>query len=391
MGRTWRAIVAGAILATAEVGNFPLARGAQAAGEPILPDADPAVSVPATDLALATFAEGCDASCGTTCGDTIRSTCGAGVGGLDPWNLSFSQTVDYGTNLALPISLTPLNTPVGPLSDPTIGGITRDIGLLDPLDPPVARFRDDFQFQTEAGAVRNWSLSDDSSFSAGVNYYQSLHPRVEELDLMAPSALANYSVRTSDATIVGVDYEYIYYFLDTESFVSQSTVTPTLQTRWSDRVDLKATISYGNANFRGTDFIDSDNYATTGEMYYYTDGARQNYLLLGGGYGYSNAFDDSFSYHVPSVYCGAAWWFGERRRNQFEIIASYYDYNFQGIDPVDLVSREDHIYSVAPILSRTIDDNLRLFAAYTYYSSDSNVSRQDYDQSLISLGAQLAW
>jgi hypothetical protein len=345
------------------------------------------------ELALTSFFDSCD-SCGeSVCGDAVRgAACGTGVvGGLDPWNFNFSQTVDYGTNLALPISLTPLNTPVGPLSDPSISGIVDSIGLLNPLDPLVARFRDDWQFQTNAGAVRNWNLSDDSSFSAGYDFYQSLHPRVEELDLMSHSALANYSRRVSDDTIVGVDYQYVYYFLDGSSFVSQNTVTPTLQTRWNDRVDLKGTVSYGNANFRQTDFLNSDNYAATAEMYYYTDAARSNYLTMGGGYGYSNAFDDSFSYHVPNVFVGAAWWFGDSRRNQFEIIASYYDYDFQGVDPVEEIPREDNIYSLTPIVTRTINDTLRLFASYTYYSSDSTIARQDYDSSLVSFGALMNW
>jgi hypothetical protein len=354
------------------------------------------------DVDLTSYCDGSgEASCGAAncgspaCGSAIAGGLLAGgyvgpVGAMDPWVFTFTQTVDYGTNLALPISLTPLNTPVGPLSDPTASGIIDSIGLLDPLDPPVARFEDDFQFQTTAGAVRNWNLDDDSSFSAGYSYYQNLHPEVESLDLMSHTALANYSRRVSDDAILGLDYNYVYYFLDGSSFVSQNTVTPTLLMRWNDRWDVKGTCSYGNANFRDTPFINSDNYAATLEGLRYVDAARRSFLTFGSGYGYSNAFDDSFSYNVPNVFVGGQWYLPDERW-QFSIVGSYYLYRFQGVDPIETERREDDIYSINPILYRTINEHMQLFASYTYYNSDSNIERQDYDQSLISLGAYVLW
>jgi hypothetical protein len=322
---------------------------------------------------------GCDGSVG--CGDMV-----------DPWSVTFTQTVDYGTNLALPLSLTPANTLVAPLSDLSQVGILDSIGLLNPADPLVPDFQDDFQFQTAANVTRSWAFGDDSSFSAGYGYYQNLHPNVEELDLMSHAALAQYSRQLRERLVGSINYQYVYYFLDDVSFVSQSTVTPNLLWRYSDRWDIKTTASYGNASFRNTPFLSSDNYAATGEAIWYTSEARINYLSLGSGYGYSNAVDDAFSYHVPSIYSVGRWYFGDRRQYDLLVTASYADYRFVATDPVELgVRREDHIYSFNPILSRTLNENVKLFASYFYYNSDSNLIRQLYDQNVVSLGITCNW
>jgi hypothetical protein len=309
-----------------------------------------------------------------------------------PWTVTFTQTVDYGTNLALPITLTPANTLVSPTSDPTNIGIIDSIGLLNPADPLIPDFEDDFQFQTSASAVRTWNIDNDSTFSAGYGYYQNLHPDVQELDLMSHSALANYSRRLSDRTVGSLDYSYVYYFLDNDSFVSQSTVTPSLLMRYNSRWDLKGSVSYANANFKRASFLSSDNYAATGEAMRYLNSRRTDYLRFGSGYGYSNAVDDGFTYHVPNVFAGARWLFGNSLENEFSMVGAYYYYRFQDVDPIeDTIRRRDNIYSVNPVLSRTLNENVRVFASYTYYNSDSNILRQLYDQSLVSLGMTCSW
>jgi hypothetical protein len=309
-----------------------------------------------------------------------------------PWAASFTQTVDYGTNLALPLSLTPANTLVSPLSDPTTIGIIDSIGLLDPLDPLVPDFEDDFQFQTTVSAVRTWNFDDDSQFTAGYGYYQNLHPSVEQLDLMSHSALARYSRRLGDRMVGALDYSYVYYFLDDSSFVAQSTVTPNLLYNYSECWDIQTTASYGNASFRETSFLSSDNYAATAEAILYIDSARQNYLNFGSGYGYSNAADDAFTYHVPNVYLGGRWLFGDSLRNEFLITGSYSYYRFQDTDPVEVgVRRIDDIYAINPIVSRSVNDHVKFFASYYYYNSDSTLIRQLYDQNIVSLGITCNW
>ena len=338
---------------------------------------------------------GCD-SCGEPvlgCGDSIGNGFLSGAGNnRKSWAVSFTQTVDYGTNLALPLSLTPANTLVSPLSDPTQIGILDSLGLLNPADPLVPDFQDDFQFQTSASVMRNWNIDADSSFSAGYGYYQNLHPNVEELDLMSHSALAKYSRRLSERTAGAIDYVYFYYFLDDESFVSQSSIIPSLLMRYNNRWDLKGTVSYGNASFRNTPFLSSDNYAATAEAIRYSDSRRQDYLSLGSGYGYSNAVDDAFTYRVPNVYAVGRWLFGSDLRNEFRVTGSYSYYRFQETDPVEVgVRRQDDIYSVNPILSRTLNENVKIFASYYYYNSDSNLVRQLYDQNVVSLGMTCDW
>ena len=314
------------------------------------------------------------------------------------WSFLFTQTADYGTSLALPISLTPANTLVGPL-----GGVGQildlqllsDLGLLDNLGlipgpvpdvPAVAVFDDDFQFQTLANLTRTSRVGDSGTFAAGYTYYQSLHPDLKPLDLYSHTATLQYAQQLTDYRLVGGDYNYSYYFLDGNSFVSQNRLGAFWLERLSDRWATHVRGDYFDANFRTSEFLNSDNYAARLEAIRYLAGDPNDYLTFGYGAGYSDAVARPFSYQVNSLYVGGRWLYGECDQNDLRLTLAYGIYDFFGVDPVQPVERQDEIATFNIWHGRQFAENLQWFAAYTYLHSNSNVVRNDYDSSLISLG-----
>ena len=317
-----------------------------------------------------------------------------------PWQFNFSQTAGYGTNLALPISLTPANTlitspavPGGPtlLTLPVVG----NLGLLDNLglapgpianQPTTPFFKDDFRFQTDMGLQNTQQLSNGALWTNGYSFYQTLHPSVEQLNLQAHTLKSAYSQQVSDRVVATADYYYSYYYLNGDSFVSQNQLGGALLFRANDQWDYQVRAQYLNANFRPAPFLNSDTYLTKLEAIRYLGNTRTNYLNGGYSFAFSDAASRAFTYQVNGIYIGGRWLYGDELRNEFKITFTYGSYDFYGLDPIDNVFRQDNIYILQTYLGRRLNDNWTLFGNYTYYNSVSNVVRQDYDSSLVSIG-----
>lgn len=306
-------------------------------------------------------------SLGCACDDACcQDCCDSGLLSMldsDDWNLVVTQTVGYGTGLALPITLTPNNGAVG-------------------------NFADDFEFLTNAALQRRYQLDEDTTFLAGIGYYQSLHPEAHQIDLMTPSAQAQLARKFGEDAIGAVDYSYQYYFLDGSSYVSQNRIETSWLQRWSESWDWKIAGGYANADFRQpNDFLDSDNFFARLELLRYLDEERRNYLTTGYAYGRSNAALSGFSYDVNNIFVGGNWRMNYDSRDNFALTAAYADYNFLGPDPfVPAILREDRIFAAAAVYTRTWSPRWSGFGSYTYLNSDSNVARQVYHTNLVSLG-----
>jgi len=317
-----------------------------------------------------------------------------------PWQFNFSQTAGYGTNLALPLTLTPLNTlitspllPGGPTLPtlPVVGslGLLDDLGLLPgpiPNQPATPFFKDDFQFQTDVGLQNTQQLANGAQWTNGYAYYQTLHPSLEQLDLGSHTLKSAYSQQLTDRTVGTVDYYYSYYVLDGDTYLSQNQFGGALLFRANDLWDYQVRAQYLDANFRTAPFINSDNYLGKIEAMRYLGEDRTNYLNGGYSYAFSDAAIRPFTYQVNGIYVGGRWLYGEELRNELKLTFTYGSYDFYADDPIDLTPRQDNIYILQAYLGRQLSDNWTLFGNYTYYNSVSNVVRQDYDSSLISIG-----
>lgn len=281
------------------------------------------------------------------------------------WLLNFDQTFDYVTNLALPFSLTPENASV---------------------------LRDDFQFQTKAGALYRLIKEEDASLAVGYNYYQNLHPVVKELDLISHNLVARYEERVSDRLLVSVGYNYFYWYLDQVSYVSQHLGDLSALLKLDSQWDGKITYKYLRADFRVDPNLSSNNNAAQLELIRYLGGDRGHWLSGGYVFGRSDAVLNSFSYTGNGAFLAWHLLGGCCKRNEWLLLATYNNYNFDGLDVVEpTVHRVDNVWSFTPRYTRHVTKCLDLFAQYTLYASTSSVVRQNYTSNLVSTGLDLRW
>lgn len=326
-----------------------------------------------------------------------RATSG---GQTKPWSFALTQTADYGTSLALPISLTPANTLLGPaggggpvgilnLGQADALGLLGNLGVL-PIPPgpaPVGVFDDDFQFQTTAGVTYQRPIGEYGTLTASYTYYQSLHPDLDEVDLTSHTPAVQYAVQLTDRITHATYYNYQYYFLSGSSFVSQHRIGGLTTFRVNDRWDLAGGTNFAVADFIDAPYLDSDNSAGTLEATRYFDADRNNYVKAGYGGGYSDAALRGFAYQVNSGYLTFRFLTGAEKRNEWRTTGSYGRYDFIGLDPIQqTIFRADNLWNAGLFYGRRIGDNLQIFAQYSYLKSNSNVARQLYNSDLVSFG-----
>jgi hypothetical protein len=290
-----------------------------------------------------------------------------GFGGAYPgvslskrWLISVAQTTDYVTNLALPFTITPNNATVR---------------------------QNDAQFQTNVFAQYLLAADEKQSLSTYFNYYQSLHPSAQQIDLWAYTAGARYARILTDRVTGLLDYNYTYYILNHQSLVSTNRVGPSLLVRGKCNSLWQMSYYYSDNNFR----LDP-NQTSTGHLaqiqrikYLQNPGS---YVFGGYAYGRNSAVLNSWSYDLNYAFGGYATLFGCCKRNQLFLFGSYGSYNFQGPDVIQTTTiRHDNIYTLQARVSRNITPHLSIFFNYLYYNSQSNVDRQTFQSNLYSFGA----
>ena len=181
--------------------------------------------------------------------------------------------------------------------------------------------------------------------TASYTYYQNLHPDVKQLDLMSHTPSVQYALKLTDRITTATYYNYAYYFLSGSSFVTQNRIGSLTTFRANDRWDLTGGTNYANANFRGAAFLNSDNYAGTLEATRYTDEARNNYVKVGYGAGYSDAALSGFTYMVNNGYIVTRILYGNENRNEATAHRQLRPLRFQGArpDPTDDLSSRQHL------------------------------------------------
>lgn len=282
------------------------------------------------------------------------------------WFFSVAQTADYVTNLALPLFVTPSNV--------------------------VATLQDDYQFQTNAYAQYRIFGNQKHSLTTGFNYYQSLHPKVEQLDLFAFSSLTQYARVINDRLTAFANYTYSYYFLDNDSLLSRNGFGSGFTLRTRPRTYWTVASTLGDNYY----FLDPSQTSTS----YFIQLQRLQYIacsnwywLASYAYGHNDARFNAWSYNVHSVSLGTGVNFGRCLKNNLTFVGNYGTYDFLGVNtPLgDTEAREDDIWSMTTRWSRALGPHSTIFAQWTYFNSNSNIARQNFVSDLYSIGGMLYW
>lgn len=320
-----------------------------------------------------------------------------------PWNVTLTQTVDYGTNLTLPIGLTPANTLLssgGGTGSIINNGVLGNLGLLDNVlggsSPPVVDsptaggFQDDWMFRSFANVQYLEKLGDDGQFTLGYGLYENLHAHVEQLDLLSHTLSAQYAQQLNDDWTAALNYSFVFYELDHDSLVSQNNAGLGLAYRPTRLWSYNADLGFTDSNFRGIDSLDAQFWSGKSSITRYFSESQTSSITGGAQYGYWNARAETFSYDLHSVFANVRKSLDKNATTNLDVGASWGNYGFRGLDFIQQDRRrDDDLYGVSTTVSKQLGSRWTIFAMYLYTNSSSNVVRQDYASSFVSTGVTL--
>jgi len=353
-------------------------------------------------IALVMFGAFARADCSEnlSCGSLYREGCDAPTE-QSPWTVSLTQTIDYGTNLTLPIGLTPANTLLAPtggiggsiISDGTLGGLGLLDNLLGPGVPPVVdtptggAFQDDWMFRSSANIQYQKATSEGGLFTLGYGYYQNLHSEVKQLDLFSHTVSTQWATKLDDYWTAALNYSFAFYELDQQSLVSQNNVGYGLAYRPNTEWSYEFNFNFSDANFRGIDSLDAEFWSGTTSITRYLNEAQTTFVSGGYQYGYWDARRETFSYDLHTVFLNFRKALNQDATTNLDLGGSYGNYGFRATDFVQQDRRRnDDLFSISSTLSKQLSEQWTIFAAYIYTDSESNVTRQDYAGHFFSTG-----
>lgn len=109
-----------------------------------------------------------------------------------------------------------------------------------------------------------------------------------------------------------------------------------------------------------------------------------SYILAGYTFGKSDAAVNSFSYDAHNVYAGVR---ALVNRTEFQVLSSLGLFDFDNFDTIQTNTvRYDKIASISALAGQWVTNWMNVYGQYTFSNNNSNIVRQDFDSSVISMG-----
>jgi tetratricopeptide (TPR) repeat protein len=256
---------------------------------------------------------------------------------------------------------------------------------LDPLDRDV--------FDDQSGIVAKAYFSGkynvvnrkDYQIGAGYSHYQTWHDGhddLDEYDLIA-SILNLYGKYRLEPFTFSLSYLPTYYWLDLDSYLRRHKIRP--EVTWQCHEKLSTRLSYSYYSDERFDLDEKDGH--TNEVFldaYYSILGKTGYLFGGVGYEAREARSDNEDYGRLKTKLGIMldipW------DLKATLTGRYYDKEYDNVDTVFGIEREDSEYRVSASISRKVFcEWLSAVAEYNFTKNDSNIDDFEYEREVIGL------
>lgn len=221
--------------------------------------------------------------------------------------------------------------------------------------------------------------------TAGVGYshYQTWYQDLDEYDLTGSIGNFYLNYQLKESVTLGLKYLPTYYWVDSDSYLMQHQVRPSVS--WE--VDHGSALDFSYGYYRHNYFTENDRDGHANEVS--VDYSRvltklNTYVFCGIGYeiNSADARDEEFS-EIKGL-AGISWDASER--TNIMVCGNYFDKDYDEPDAVYGLKREDSRY----VLSAAITQNfwkewLYAGAEYNFTKSNSNISDFDYERNVIRL------
>ena len=255
-----------------------------------------------------------------------------------------------------------------------------------PLDPTgqEAAYSDDSDSGIYGYAMGRYNIVNRSDLvlGAGVARGQTWYADLTEFNMSDTNA----DIYTSYATgslMFGLNYIPRLYTIDSEDYLLQHEVRPSLYWQPNRNLLTRLVYSYYAKDYRQNDSRDGSLHDIYLDLYYHVFGGR-GFVFGGLGYESSTSDDDVYDYTRPKAKAGLSTEMGWKVRMDLELYYYIKDYpNFPS------EKREDDKLSGIISFKRPVYwEWLFAVAQYNYTGNSSNVDKYEYQRNVISLGVE---
>ena len=250
---------------------------------------------------------------------------------------------------------------------------------LEPLDEDVYADEDDSVIVGSFSGRYNIINRQDYTMGVGYNHYQTWHSKLENYDLIG-SIFNLYGKYTTHPFTVMLSYLPTFYWVESDKYLKRHHVKPEVMWNAGENLMMRLSYSYYSNDYSQDDTRDGHTNEIFLNAYY---GIKGKKVYVFGGIGY----EDNSASHPDYYYSEVKTKLGISLTLPWDLIlkltAKYYDQNYDNVDSVYGIEREDVKYYGAVSLSRSIlYDWLSICGEFNYTKNDSNITDREYKQNV---------
>ena len=269
-----------------------------------------------------------------------------------------------------------------PLSVEFSAGVEYDSNVsVDEIDNNTGA--DDFAAVLDADLEFEKEISENTEFSLGYSFSQSLHDEFTNFDIQSHFASADLSHDFGSFDFGGA-YRFIYTRLGGDGFLVMQQISPYFTKFFGKKIFVRADYTYTDKDFENRTDRDTTGHSGGADIYWFLDGVR-TYFVTGYKYKDENAVDSQFDYASHNIKAR----FSQRipigkRDAKLKLGWRYETRDYSSITPSIGAIRDDDRHRFQAELEIPLSDRIYTLLEYEYADYSSNLPSADYTQSVAS-------
>jgi len=255
---------------------------------------------------------------------------------------------------------------------------------LDLYDKHFLEYEDEDDHALYCFLSGKYKIVNKKKFQLGIGYdhYQSFYSDLSDYDLTGSIFNLFLKFRIEKLSL-NLDYKPSFYWLDSEKYLMQHSVSPGIQLNFNKYFSSRLSYSFHSNNYDINEDRDGNSNDVFLDMFYSFD---KNIGTLFGGIGFGNNSSDHPDYEYDRIKLRLGLYLKMALGFDTKLNMEYYENNYDNIDSIYPIKREDSKLFTSLALSKKIFyDWMKLKLEYNYTDNDSNIKDFKYRKNVIGL------
>lgn len=258
------------------------------------------------------------------------------------------------------------------------GYLYDDNVVLEPTDLDIVADESDSAYMLYFSG--KYDMIDSRRVTSGIGYshYQTRYQDLSEYDLTGSIGNIYLNYKFSESVKLGLKYRPIYYWVDSESYLMQHQINPSVM--WL--IDNNNAVDFSYSYYRNNYFTDNARDGHANELsanYSHGFSGLDGYVFCGIGYEINSAHGKDQDFCELKTLLGISYDIFEK--TNITVYGNYYDKEYNHHNFKYNTRRDDARYFASASITQNIwKPWLNVSAEYTYTKNNSNIANFDYER-----------